>query len=103
MTEPQFVVASGDDACAPLVTARGEIDLSNVDQFRVVLDEAASAAETVEVDLREVTYCDSAAMRALFTVAAHTKLTVSIRDRGPVTALLRISGLDRITTVRRVD
>jgi anti-sigma B factor antagonist len=46
-----------------------------------------------------VTYCDSAAVRALFAVAATTKLGLIVPASGTIMTLLSISGLDRVATV----
>jgi anti-anti-sigma regulatory factor len=46
-----------------------------------------------------VTYCDSAAIRALFDVARHSRLTLMIPETGRITTMLEIAGLDQITTV----
>ena len=39
------------------------------------------------VDLTEVSYCDSAAVRALFTLAADTQLTMIVKSIGHTTLL----------------
>jgi anti-anti-sigma regulatory factor len=46
-----------------------------------------------------VTYCDSAAIHALFTAAGHSRLTLIVPETGPITTMLKIAGLDQITTV----
>ena len=97
MTEAQFRVTS--DADIPTVAASGDIDLANVDDFQAVLAGAAAEAPAVTVDLTGLRYCDSAAVRALFAVAAMTTVTVVVRETGPIKTLLTISGLDRVTTV----
>ncbi|MFZ0834566.1 MAG: STAS domain-containing protein [Mycobacterium sp.] len=102
MTEPQFRL-DGDGDHRPVVNASGEIDLANVDQFQDVMTKAASSADTITVDLSHVSYCDSAAVRALFSVAASTKLHLIIRSSGPIKTLLSVSGLDRVATVTTAD
>src|SRR6202035_4332167 len=82
------------------VRAAGDIDLTNVGQFQAALDEAAAAAGDVTADLTAVTYCDSAAIRALFHAARRVRLTIAVSTGGPVTeTLLKVSGLDQIATV----
>jgi anti-anti-sigma factor len=58
-----------------VLTAAGEIDLSNIDAFDQALatasGEAARSGETLTVDLSGVQYLDSAAVNALFTRADH--------------------------------
>ncbi|MEV3905100.1 MULTISPECIES: STAS domain-containing protein [unclassified Mycobacterium] len=89
-----------------VLTAAGEIDLSNVEEFSQGLTGAAqtAGAGAVTVDLSAVRYVDSAAINALFTIA-----DVSDRLRLIVHPLLMrvldISGLTQLATVEaaRVD
>ena len=81
----------------------GDIDLANVNEFSNVLNEAAAASDAITVDLSDVSYCDSAAVRALFAVAATTKLALIVPTEGPIITLLSISGLDRVATVATRD
>jgi anti-anti-sigma factor len=83
----------------PVVTATGDIDLANVNEFQDILNAAAADNDAITVDLSEVTYCDSAAVRALFAVAATAKLELIVPAAGTIMTLLRISGLDRVATV----
>jgi anti-sigma B factor antagonist len=86
------------------VRAAGDIDLTNVGQFQAALDEAAAGASAVTADLTAVTYCDSAAIRALFRAARRVRLTIAVSTGGPVTeTLLKVSGLDQIATVVTLD
>ena len=97
MTEAQFRVTADSDA--PTVAASGDIDLANVADFQAVLADAAAGAPALTIDLTELRYCDSAAVRALFSVAAITAVTLVVREQGPIKTLLTISGLDREATV----
>jgi anti-anti-sigma factor len=99
MTKEQFrsTAATADDP--PVVTAVGEIDLANLDEFQAVLRMAAADSPTLTVDLTQTSYCDSAGLRALFTIAATTQLTVLAPSGGTVLTVLRIAGLDRVATV----
>ncbi|BBZ76092.1 hypothetical protein MANY_14290 [Mycolicibacterium anyangense] len=99
MTEAQFRVTQPADGTAPVVAASGDVDLANVAQFQELMSQAAADAPALTVDLTEVNYCDSAAVRALFAVAASTELTMIVCATGPITTLLGISGLDRVATV----
>ena len=74
MTNSQFRMSAAEAEQPPVVTATGDIDLANVNEFQEVLDSAAANSDAITVDLSDVTYCDSAAVRALFAVAATTKL-----------------------------
>jgi anti-anti-sigma regulatory factor len=58
----------------------------------------------VTADLTAVTYCDSAAVRALFGAARRSRLTIAVTAAGPITAtLLQVSGLDQVATVVTLD
>jgi anti-sigma B factor antagonist len=103
MTNSQFRLTAARAELPPVVTATGDIDLANVDQFEDVLTQAAADNAAITVDLTRVSYCDSAAVRALFAAAAATKLTLIVPSNGPITTLLGISGLDRVATVTVVD
>jgi anti-sigma B factor antagonist len=99
MTESQFRISAAEAEQPPVVTATGDIDLANVNEFQDVLNNAAAESDAIIVDLSDVTYCDSAAVRALFAVAATTKLGLMVPAAGPIVTLLSISGLDRVATV----
>ncbi|MEO3759604.1 STAS domain-containing protein [Mycobacterium sp. B14F4] len=103
MTDNQFRLRAADAEAPPVVIASGEIDLANVDEFGALLARAAAAGSSVTVDLSAVTYCDSAALRELFSVAAAAKLTLVVPAGGPITTLLGISGLDKVATVNVID
>lgn len=78
------------------VHAAGDIDLTNAGQFQAALDQAAAAS----VDMTAVTYCDSAAIRALCNAARQSRLTIQVSTGGPLSeALLKVSGLDQVATV----
>ena len=61
-----------------VLSAAGEIDLSNIDAFSQALStasaEAAGSGGTLTVDLSAVEYLDSAAINALFVSADHIHL-----------------------------
>ena len=99
MGNSQFQMSPAEAEQPPVVTASGDIDLANVNEFSDVLTLAAADADAITVDLSDVTYCDSAAVRALFAVAATTKLGLIVPATGPIMTLLNISGLDRVATV----
>lgn len=99
MTEAQFRVTLASGDTTPSVAASGDIDLANVGQFTEAMTTAAAGSPALTVDLTAVNYCDSAAVRALFAIAAATELTMIVAATGPITTLLGISGLDRVATV----
>ena len=99
MTNSQFQLTPALAEQSPVVTATGDIDLANVGEFQDVLTKAAADSDSITVDLSEVSYCDSATVRALFAAAATSKLALIVPAEGPITTLLGISGLDRVATV----
>jgi anti-sigma B factor antagonist len=99
MINSQFRLTPAIAEQSPVVTATGDIDLANVAEFQKMLTKAAADSDSITVDLSEVSYCDSTAVRALFAVAATTKLALIVPAEGPITTLLGISGLDRVATV----
>jgi anti-sigma B factor antagonist len=103
MTNSQFGLSAAEAEQPPVVTATGDIDLANVNEFQDVLNRAADDSDAITVDLSDVSYCDSAAVRALFAVAATTKLGLIVPATGPIMTLLSISGLDRVATVTSRD
>jgi anti-anti-sigma factor len=103
MNEAQFRVSAANGENAPVVTATGDIDLANVNQFEDAMTGAATGADAIVVDLSQVSYCDSATVRALFAVAATTKLSLIVRSAGSIKTLLSVSGLDRVATVTTSD
>jgi anti-sigma B factor antagonist len=103
MTNSQFRLSAAEAEQSPVVTASGDIDLANVNEFQDVLNRAAADSDAITVDLSDVSYCDSAAVRALFAVAATTKLGLIVPATGPIITLLSISGLDRVATVATRD
>lgn len=82
-----------------IVRAAGDIDLTNVGQFQAALDQAAVVSSAITADMTAVTYCDSAAIHVLITVARQERLTLMIPGTGPITTMLKIAGLDQIATV----
>ena len=84
---------------AQVLTAVGEIDMSNADSFRAALNRASAAdGRPVVVDLTGVEYLDSAGLTVLFTHASHIELIAT-----PLLApVLTISGLADITRLHGI-
>lgn len=87
----------------PVLTAVGEIDLSNIDAFNQALGaaatEAAANGETLTVDLSAVEYLDSAAVNALFARADHIRLIA----HPLLMSIFTVSGLAELVTVERAS
>jgi anti-sigma B factor antagonist len=99
-----FEFLPGGDREPASVRAAGDIDLTNVGQFQAALDQAAATADAVTADMTAVTYCDSAAIRALIIAARKTRLTIQVSSAGPLNGtLLGVSGLDQIAAVVTLD
>jgi anti-sigma B factor antagonist len=102
--QARFEVLPADEGEPATVRAAGDIDLTNVGQFQAALDQAAATASAITADLTAVTYCDSAAIRALFLAARQARLTIEVAAAGPINGtLLNVSGLDQIATVVTLD
>jgi anti-anti-sigma factor len=82
-----------------VLTATGEIDLSNVDAFSQALSAATTEAGgdggTLTVDLSAVEYLDSAAINALFARADHIRLIA----HPLVVPILFVSGITELVAV----
>lgn len=103
-SQARFEFVPGGDGEPVTVRCTGDIDLTNAGEFQAALDRAAATASVVTADMTRVSYCDSAAIRALFRIAARARLTVQVNTAGPINAtLLEVSGLDQIATVVTLD
>jgi anti-anti-sigma factor len=80
-----------------VLTATGEIDLSNVEPFSQALTLAVAEADsgTLTVDLSGVEYLDSAAVNALFPHADHIRVIA----HPFLVRVFDISGFTELTTV----
>ena len=102
--QARFELLPAGDHQPATVRCAGDIDLTNVGEFQAALDQAAAASGTVTADLTGVTYCDSAAIRALFSAAGKAGLTIQVSRAGPINGtMLEISGLDQIAAVVTLD
>lgn len=98
-TELHLTTGPGPNG-AVVLTASGEIDMSNAETFAGALAAAVAGAAGARlvVDITAVGYLDSAGLAALFAEADHIELRT-----GPLLVpLLEISGLTDLTTVHRV-
>lgn len=95
----RYTVTPATAGQSPTVVVTGDTDLANVAEFERFMTEAVHGGPALTVDLTDVAYCDSAAVRALFALAAGTDLTMRVRPTGHIKTLLGISGLDRVATV----
>ena len=99
MTQGRFTVTVASADRPPVVAVDGDVDLANVGEFETAMAKARNGSPELTVDLTGVGYCDSSAVRALFALAASTKLTMIVRSTGHIKTLLGISGLDRVAAM----
>ena len=95
MTSPLKLTTRHTDDGKTVLTAIGEIDMSNAADFRDALGKAGTDDAGFIVDLTAVNYLDSAGLTALLPFAARIKI-IATTMLAPV---LSVSGLDPITTV----
>ncbi|MFD9700965.1 STAS domain-containing protein [Lentzea sp. NPDC059081] len=96
MTTPLTLTKTTDEQGRSVVTAVGEIDLSNSDAFAAALEDTTGP---LVVDLTEVTYVDSAGMSVLFIHSERAELVVT-----PLLApIIEVSGLTSMATVRGME
>ena len=95
MTTPLELATRPDDNGNTVLTAVGEIDMSNVAGFRDALSQAGTGGAAFIVDLTGVDYLDSAGLTALLPYAARIRVFAP----AVLAPVLAVSGLDSITTV----
>ncbi|HWG14594.1 MAG TPA: STAS domain-containing protein [Streptosporangiaceae bacterium] len=95
MTTPLTLATDRRPDGTAVLTATGEIDMSNAGQLQDALAQAGDGP--LVVDLTEVGYLDSAGLTVLFTHADRIELVAASSLLVPV---LTISGLSEVTQVR---
>ena len=89
-----------DEAGVPTIKLSGEIDMSNVDSLRRLIEPVvARAPERVIFDLAALTFMDSSGIALLLQVSAKTA-TVRLRDPSPlVRRMIDATGLSDVLVV----
>jgi anti-anti-sigma factor len=89
-----------DAAGFPVIRLAGEIDMSNVDALRVVIDPVMeSAPARVDFDLAALEFMDSSGIALLLRVAAKTQ-TVRVRQPSDIVRrLIEATGLTEILPI----
>jgi anti-sigma B factor antagonist len=95
MTTPLTLSTDQRPDGTAVLTAVGEIDMSNAGQLRDALAQAGGAP--LVIDLTSVEYLDSAGLTVLFGHADHIELVATPL----LVPVLKISGLTEITDVRQ--
>jgi anti-anti-sigma factor len=88
-----------------VVRVQGEVDLDTVEQLVEAVSAATPADGTIEIDLREVGFIDSAGVAGLNRCRRHAvrigaSVTVLCLEGSPVAKLLHWTGLARVLDVR---
>lgn len=95
MTTPLELSIRTDGDGTTVLTAVGEIDMSNAADFRDALSQAGAGDAGFLVDLTGVNYLDSAGLTALLPYAPRVRVSAT----AVLAPVLSVSGLDSITTV----
>ena len=95
MTTPLTLSTDQRPDGTAVLTAVGEIDMSNAGQLRDALDRAGDGP--LVIDLTSCEYLDSAGLTVLFTHADHIELVATPL----LVPVLKISGLAQLTEVRQ--
>lgn len=81
------------------LTVVGEIDIATAPEFRRALADVCRTHPAIELDLRGVTYFDSAGLDALFMYATKHRIKLSIGENRTLAAVIRVTGLAQVLTV----
>jgi anti-sigma B factor antagonist len=98
VTAPLELSTRRNDAGTSVLTAAGEIDMSNAGRFTAALDAAAAAGQPgagFTVDLTAVSYLDSAGLTVLLAHADQIRIIAT----GILAPVLAVTGLESVTTV----
>lgn len=99
----QVEVEQRGDAC--IVRISGEIDLSNAEEVRQVLEESSSNLSRLHVvDLSQTRYLDSSGMRLLFNLAERLRvrkreLHLIVPDDAVIRRVLDLSGIPAVARI----
>ncbi|MBU2662236.1 STAS domain-containing protein [Actinoplanes bogorensis] len=90
-SDPDFAATAVVESGRVVVTVSGEVDMSTAESmFRTATPAGATAAT---VDLRQVTFFDSAAIHALLRLSDHYGDGLTVLPSSQVRRVLEISGL----------
>jgi anti-anti-sigma factor len=98
----EFSVSRRRAGDAIVVAPAGEIDLATIDALQAVVDAAAVEAGGVVLDLREVTFIDSAGLRLVLQSSRAIEAFSVVRGPQEVQRVFDLVGLDeRLTMLDR--
>ena len=96
--EPFQCTWSAGGARSASVQVAGEVDLATAPKLRQSLEQAQLAARLVMLDLRDLTFMDSAGVHAILEAASRARRTggrlVVVRGSVQVSRLLTLTGAD---------
>jgi anti-sigma B factor antagonist len=97
-------LVTGDDRA--VLHARGEVDLYSAGDFATALEDAATSAPHLVVDLTGVRFMDSTGLRALLQAQrrsddAGSRLELAVDPSGPVARLLELAGVSDLFEVTK--
>jgi anti-anti-sigma factor len=101
MEQPEFSVMRRRAGDTVVVVAEGEIDLATVDELQTALHAAGEGATQVLLDLRAVTFIDSAGVRLVLEAMRTLPDFAVVRGGAEVARVFRLVGLDE--RVRIID
>ena len=90
----EFSVSHRRAGDAIVVAAAGEIDLATIEDLQSIVDAAAAGAERVVLDLRAVTFIDSAGLRLVLRSSRAIGAFSVVRGPQEVQRLFDLVGLD---------
>lgn len=91
---PEFSVTARPSGEAVVVAPVGEIDLATVDALSQALAAAREESESIVLDLREVTFMDSAGLRLVLEASRQGASFAVVRGPREVQRLFDLVGLD---------
>ena len=71
LNAPYFQVSLDLDATPPAVAASGELDAASTGSLRTAVDDALAAGRGLDLQLGEVTFIDSSALRVITVALRH--------------------------------
>jgi anti-anti-sigma factor len=98
LTDTHFRVDVNPDR-STTVRLSGEIAAATLGAVRAAFESAVGSGPLV-VDLIEVAYLDTAAVDLLYEVASERGLELVLGPASAVFPVIRVSGLDRVATIR---
>ena len=92
------------DADPPTLKVVGEVDLANARDLNIALQELARGRTTpIRLDLSEVYYFDSAAIKVVFDHALRGELHLRIKPDATIAKTISTSGLHAIVKLEQAE